>query len=151
MKKTLLSLALLATTVASMTSCSKSDSSSPSKSMTATIGSTSFKATSFQVKDTTIGSIRQLSLYGYTGTSVYPSMSLIIENYAGTTGTVSCGASGSTPYFTGDYIESATAQHISLTGQINLTTATAKHYAGTYNFNAMDSTKVTNGAFDINL
>jgi hypothetical protein len=78
-------------------------------------------------------------------------MSLTILKYTGSTGTVSCSASGTTPYFIADYVESASAQHISITGQINLTTAAAKHYAGTFNFTATDSSKITNGAFDINL
>ena len=143
MKKLFLIAATSIVAFSAITSCKKSDSS-PSYSMKATIGSTSFNATNCVA----IATGGALSISGWTGTTTTaaaPMMSITILSWNSGTQTVafdSTGATGSEAY-----TPSTTSSLPAKTGTVSITSVSSTAISGTYSFTATDGTAITGGTF----
>ena len=142
MKKLLTLSAIALMGMAVISGCSKSSSSSPSYTMTATIAGKSFNGTNC------IASVAggQLVVDGgafTTATATYPYIALSVANY---TGTVTYSFCGTTLNVAG-IDSSASSLPVSQYGTITVTAASSTVISGTFSFTCSDSTKVTGGTF----
>jgi hypothetical protein len=125
--------------------CSKSDSSTPTYSMTWTEGTTNYTIPSSSVTSTST-TTNNINVAGATTTS---SAALYFFNYTKATGTfpiTMSSAGGTTPFATAIYLSNSTP-HTPLYGTTTITSVSSTLVQGTFSFTCTDSTKVTNGTF----
>ena len=143
MKKLLTVLAIAAIGSASLFSCKKSDSTSTTYSMKATINGVAFNGSSCY-GSTSSGA---LGLSGGTGTSsasmTFPFITFTISSYTGV-GTYTLGTTGTT-------VNVATLDSTAVTAPValygSLVVTGTNPLTGTFSFTCADSTKVTGGTF----
>ncbi len=144
MKKLFIYVALLVSGAAAITGCTKkSDSSTPTYSMKATVGSGAFNGSSCIA----VLSGTNLSVVGgpfVNGVASYPNVSITILNYTGT-GTYTIQLGSTTNLNTASYYTSMTQAAPAAYGSVTVNATSPM--TGTFNFTLTDSTKITNGTF----
>jgi hypothetical protein len=142
--KRILTIALIAIAgVSAFCSCSKK-SSSPSYTMTASLGSSAYNAPNCIAVPT--GTTMVIEGIGGTGTvATFPYVQLIIANWATKTGTYSFDSTLAGSY--AQYLLNSTTIKISKSGSVVVTSASATTISGTFSFTCTDGTTVTGGTF----
>ena len=144
MKKIFSIAAIALMGLALFSGCSKSSSSSPSYTMNASIGGSSFSSSNCLAASYS-GMFTEI--YGFAGNSVtptYPYIGLFLLNYAKTTGTFSLDSTMTANF--AQIVTSATTNKVAKSGSITIT-STSPNIVGTFSFTTTDGTAVTGGTF----
>lgn len=144
MKKIFTIAAIALMGLALFSGCSKSDST-PSYSMKASLGGTSFNSSNCIAA--TYPGTSFIEIYGMGGTltaPTFPYVALFLYNYAKTTGTFTIDSTLSTNY--AEIVTSATTFKLAKSGTITITSV-SPNIVGTFSFTATDGTAVTGGSF----
>ena len=143
MKKILFFAATAVINFSALTGCKKSDSS-PSYSMKATIGSTSFNTSHCLAVAASGG----LTITGWSGTSTTataPMIDIVIVNWNQSTGTITFDSTMTTGYE--QYLPNTTTTSLEKTGTVTITSVATNSVSGTFSFTASDGTVVSAGSF----
>lgn len=142
--KNLFSYTLIAafTVLAFTQSCKKSDDSSSSASMSATVNGNAWNATI----DSAYNFGSQLWIYGMqiSGSNAQV-ISLILPSVPTAAGAISIATTGGATATYGTNTTGSSAVY----GTINISAISATNVTGTFSFTCVDSTKVTGGSFNI--
>ncbi len=144
MKKFLLIAATTMIAFGGTTGCKKDSSTSPSYSMKATVGSSSFN-TSHCIASAANGGLIITGWTGSSTTATAPMMVIAITSWNQGTGTVNFDASMSNGYE--EYVASTTTTSLAQTGTVNITSVASNAISGTFSFTATDGTVVSGGTF----
>lgn len=141
MRKQLAGIALALVCAGAFNSCTKKSTtnSTPANSMKATVGSTSFAATS-------VATSKNGSLVDIAGVKdASNTLSLVLSGYTGAAGTYTIDNMGTT--LNEAIVETNGATVAAAHGSIVVTSVGSSTMSGTFSFTCTDSTKVTGGTF----
>ena len=145
MRKIQLTAVIALTGLSVLSGCSKK-SSSPTYSMKATIGNSSFNESAHILADTTLGGLIITGAAGSTTTAANPQIVITIVNWNGSVGTTTFDSTTATGFE--EYISnSSPTPSTSKTGTVTITSVTSSRIAGNFSFTCDDGTVVTNGTF----
>lgn len=136
-------LVLAAAALITFSGCSKKDSS-PSYSMKATIGASTF-STSRCVAVAAGGALTIDAWTGTTTSAAPPQITIAITTWNGGTGTITFDSLLTTGYE--EYLPNMATVSTSKTGSVNITSVSSKTISGTFSFTCDDGTVVSNGSF----
>jgi len=125
--------------------CSKkSSSSTPSYTMKATVGTTSFTAANC-VASNVNGLTAIIGWAGTSSTPAPPYIEIYLTGYNKTTGTFSLTGALTANY--ASYYENSTTASVSTTGTLTIASASTTSIVGSFSFTTTDGTVVSNGTF----
>jgi len=145
MKKSLLAFAIVCTS-AMFSSCTPASSPSPSYTMTATAGGTSFSGTKCMAAEVSPNlGISATTVTG--GVAGPPQINISVVNWSGGTGTYTFGTVTAGTHFAQYIASSGSLTKTSSSGSVTITNVSSTEIKGTFNFICTDGTAITGGSF----
>ena len=144
MKKISTLVAVAAIGISALTGCKKSDSSSSSYNMKATVGTTAFN-TSNCIATYSSGILQITAWTGSSSSATFPIMQIDVIGWNQATGTTTFDSTATTGIE--EYLPTSSSAFIDRSGTLHITAVSATSISGTFSFTGTDGTAVTGGSF----